>query len=424
MGPAIGRQTVVWNVWRGVLSMRGARALSVAVIVSGSMLFVLGLGCEAGAGTPQAPVLSVDPGSLDFGTADSQRSFAIANSGGGTLTWSVSAAQGWIGVSPEAGSGHETISVTAARAGLADGTHNGAITVTSNGGTATVSVSLTVVGGGGSPSGEHICNPKDSTMRLLLIPAGQAILGAGDSPFAEERPAFTASLPAYYLGETEVTNAQYAKFLGAHKPSGTELDSWIDLEAGCGGYCDGRIDKNGETYTVESGWENHPVVCVSWYGAKAYCDWAGLRLPSELEWEKGARGADGREYPWGGSGYRDGWDQGRCRNTYNGYDLGVSTCEVFDYDGTKTGQKDGRSPWGLCNMAGNVFEWTADWFDDDVYSQYAAGDLTPPAGGTDRVVRGGGWIHCSESYYRCAYRGPNDPASRGYQVGFRCARTP
>lgn len=152
------------------------------------------------------------------------------------------------------------------------------------------------------------------------------------------------------------------------------------------------------------------MVQVFWCGAEAYCQWAGLRLPSELEWEQSARGTDGREYPWGND-----WEDGRrCRQSGNRGQK--ETCGVWGYP-------EGCSPWGLYQMAGNVWEWGADWYDDGAYTRYKAGDLKPPASGSARVVRGGSWLDVRAGYFRCAYRYHLDPSYRYDLIGFRCART-
>ena len=232
-----------------------------------------------------------------------------------------------------------------------------------------------------------VVNEKDGSI-LVPIPAGEAIFGSPKGRgFDEERPQFRASLPGYHLAAHPVTNAQYSRFVEATRRSTRGLSA----------------------AHADPSMSDHPVVCVSWEDAEAYCEWAGLRLPSELEWEKGARGTDGREYPWGNE-----WDDDRCRFDGNGDSAGRTTCGIWEYP-------TGRSPYGLFHMSGNVWEWCADWYDGDAYRRYSRGDLTPPSWGSFRVLRGGSWYNYANSC-RSAYRNRNAPAYRRNFFGFRVAR--
>jgi formylglycine-generating enzyme required for sulfatase activity len=248
----------------------------------------------------------------------------------------------------------------------------------------------------------NIINEKDGT-QLVLIPEGVFLAGGSAKDEGGGQP-FPVRLPAYYLALYPVTNIQYVQFLSQGQPSKSDLNKWILLDSDC------FVRKAGSRYEAYGDKNDHPVVQVSWYGANAYAKWAGLRLPSELEWEKGARGVDGREYPWGNT-----WDESKCRNSTNRGD--ERTCSVQSYP-------EGRSQWGLYQMSGNVWEWCDDWYDSDAYNRYRQGKLIPSSEGRGRVLRGGSSrFDVDPKYFRGAYRNNLAPVYRDYNCGFRLART-
>lgn len=266
-----------------------------------------------------------------------------------------------------------------------------------------------------------IINEKDGT-QLVLIPDGKFLAGGSRKNEGGSKP-FPVRLPAYYLALYPVTNIQFARFLNQAQPSERDSKKWIFLDS------DTFVQKAGNRFEACGDKDDHPVVNVTWFGAKAYAEWAGLRLPSELEWEKGARGADGREFPWG-----DIWDESKCRCAMN---AGTeSTCSVHSYP-------DGRSPWGIYQMAGNIWEWCEDSFDFNVYNRYRQGVLSPPEkddwsddrpkdfGGMlvmccnegFRVLRGGSWFSDNPNFFRGAFRSYGVSKIWNSSYGFRLART-
>ena len=236
-------------------------------------------------------------------------------------------------------------------------------------------------------------NAQDGSL-MTLVPAGQFLAG-GPEYHEGHCKTFVSYLDAYYLGVTPVTNEQYKRFLDATDQEPPQNDEF------------GEDAWRAEEFPDE--WAQHPVVNVSWEEAEAYCLWANVRLPSELEWEKGARGTDGRMFPWGSH-----WDVDLCQNDRTrGQD---TTCDVWSFP-------QSASVWGCYQMAGNVWEWCADWFSPGAYKRYARGEFSPPRSGHTRATRGGSWFNAVDQNFRCAYRFSLEPDDRGAHYGFRVARS-
>jgi formylglycine-generating enzyme required for sulfatase activity len=238
----------------------------------------------------------------------------------------------------------------------------------------------------GTPLPTEITDAKGVSM--VLVPAGEFTMGS--ETHNDEMPVHTVSLNAFYMDKYEVTNSLYNTCVKA-------------------GVCDPpKVNSSMSYYGYEnSQFANYPVTHVYWFDAKTYCSWRNARLPTEAEWEKSARGIDGRTYPWGeGVG---------CSYANYGDCIGHTT-EVGKYE-------KGKSSFGIYDLAGNVAEWVADWYSENYYQNSPFSNPLGPSTGQSRIRRGGSWYFTSDSL-RVSSRYANDPYWAVDAFGFRCARTP
>ena len=226
---------------------------------------------------------------------------------------------------------------------------------------------------------------------MVCVPAGEFWMGAaqGDGQAEDdERPGRMVFLDAYWIDRFEVTNSQYQACVNAN---------------GCSSPGASGSMTRGSYYGNPS-FANYPVIYVDWYQANAYCEWAGERLPSEAQWEKAARGTDGRIYPWG--------------NEAPNSSLANSKGAVGDTLSADS-NPNGKSPYGAYNMAGNVWEWVVDWHSASYYQSSPANNPTGPASGSHRVIRGGSWSF-GDWNLRASNRGMDSSSGRYDNLGFRC----
>ncbi|MHB9134062.1 MAG: formylglycine-generating enzyme family protein [Armatimonadota bacterium] len=232
-------------------------------------------------------------------------------------------------------------------------------------------------------------NPKDGAT-MVWVPAGAFLMGTTNADitdmqkrrpswktawFDDEKPQHTVVLDGYWIYKYEVTVGQYRKYCKATGEKMPELSAWSK--------------------------DDHPMVNVTWDDAVAYVEWAGARLPTEAEWEKAARGKDGRRYTWGST-----WDEEKCNNysdhnpAGNGYQAN-RTAPVGSYPGS-------TSSYGVEDLLGNAWEWCQDWYAPDYYGKSPIKNPTGPEDGEFRVLRGGSWGSSSVSL-RCAGRHKDSP---------------
>lgn len=225
---------------------------------------------------------------------------------------------------------------------------------------------------------------------MVLVPAGEFIMGT-DSRLPDEGPQHKVYLDSFYIDIFEVTNLQYKKFNNETKR---------------------RSPQHFRNRTYPQGKADHPVTYVSWEDANAYCQWAGKRLPTDQEWEKAARGTNGQIFPWGNE-----FDVTRANTPLRWQQIGAFG------DTTPVGSfKEGVSPYGVYDMSGNVWEWTASW-----YKAYPGNKVASESYGERyKTLKGGSWFDCS--FYNCGISAPVfnraffSIRTKNDSFGFRCAK--
>lgn len=240
---------------------------------------------------------------------------------------------------------------------------------------------------------------------MVYVPAGEFMMGCNDGADNrcddDEKPCHKVYVDEFYIDKYEVTVEQYRTCVQSGKCD----------DAGLRKYNKCNYDKSGRG--------DHPINCVDWYQARAYCEFAGKRLPTEAEWEKAARGADGRFFPWGNN-----WnprDANYCDSSCGGSWADKNHDDGYPTTAPVGSFPDGASPYGTMDMAGNVSEWCSDRYDENYYSAGPSRNPTGPASGDLRVVRGGAWNHIPY-YLRTSHRTKAFPSFSLSTVGFRCAR--
>jgi formylglycine-generating enzyme required for sulfatase activity len=225
---------------------------------------------------------------------------------------------------------------------------------------------------------------KPELSQMVFIPEGEFLMGSDDR-LRDEKPLHVVYVRSFYIDRFEVTNRDYKRFVDSTGYAAP--DNW-----------------KGGAYPAGLG--THPVIYVSWHDALNYCKWRAKRLPREREWEVAARGADGRIYPWGNV-----WDLNKSNNPLRGHE-GAMPVRSFE---------KGRSPYGLYDMSGNVWEWV-----DDDYAAHPGSDYSSPEFGSRyKILKGGSWWDCM--FYGCGISAPTfnrsffSPDTKNDSFGFRCA---
>jgi formylglycine-generating enzyme required for sulfatase activity len=228
---------------------------------------------------------------------------------------------------------------------------------------------------------------------MVWVSDGAFLMGSPDGR-ARNQPPHEVYLNAFYVDQFEVTTAHYARFLGTIGQGQPGLVPMLWAQV--------NLLQDGD----------RPVMGVTWEAADAYCRWVGKRLPTEAEWEKAARGLDGRRYPWGND---------EPAFTLANYGQSVSSHTYRDSLKPVGSYEGGKSPYGIYDMAGNVSEWVADWYDEEYYAKSPKSNPQGPVRGLEKVFRGGSFVS-SRLAMKSTSRESNFPADKGLHVGIRCAQ--
>lgn len=240
------------------------------------------------------------------------------------------------------------------------------------------------------PGGKFLMGSKEQEVEEAYKDLERVCEYCDNDIFEDEKPQQLVLLKSYWIDRYEVTNRQWNQCVDA-------------------GACKSPVaskSRTHELYYGNSQYDNYPVINVSWNDARDYCAMMGKRLPTEAEWEKAARGTDGRIYPWGGN-----FEQNRVNNNW----VVGDTMPVDSYP-------RGASPYGALNMAGNVSEWVNDWYDSDTYNSLSRENPKGPSSGVERVLRGGAFGDGSATVRAAGRRSRSDPRYSRDFIGFRCAQ--
>lgn len=342
------------------------------------------------------PILQIFPSEI-LTTGDAAIEIALSNVGSGQLVWTIDEEQTWLRVTSLIGDtggdgsfyggSAQTLTFHLSEAGLDGGTHNAVVNIWSSGGLLEVPISLNTTftgsGSGSSIGGQEVgiyTTPAGTTHEMITIPEGEFTMGSNLGE-RNAQPAHTVYLSTYQIDRFEVTNLQYQAFVQTtnHRPSEFAQNPSLNVE-------------------------NLPITGIAWLDADAYCQWIGGRLPTEAEWEKAARGIDGRTYPWG---------ETSPDPTLLNYKREINQpVAVGSYP-------TGVSPFGLHDMAGNVWEWTNDWISSTYYIISPDRNPTGPSNGSQRVIRGGSWGE-DQTFVRTFNRFWSAPNASTDLIGFRC----